>query len=122
MQTKVFNNENDNSNVIYTKIDKYTFMFMGDASIKTEKEIMQKYNLPNIDVLKVGHHGSNTSTSKELIDTINPNYALISVGKNNKFGHPHKQTLDNLVNTHIYRTDKMGSISIKIRNNCIIID
>ena len=62
-----YGNENDNSNVIYTEINGYKFMFMGDASITTEKEIMSIYNLPNIDVLKVGHHGSKTSSSKEFI-------------------------------------------------------
>ena len=56
LQTKEYDNENDNSNVIYTELDRYKFMFMGDASITTEKEIISTYNLPNIDVLKVGHH------------------------------------------------------------------
>ena len=116
LQTMDFNNENDNSIVIYTKINNYSFMFMGDASIKTEAEIMKKYNLPKIDILKAGHHGSNTSSSKEFIDTINPDYTLISVGLNNKFKHPHQETLDNLVNSKIYRTDLDGSITIYIKN------
>ena len=121
LQTKDFNNENDNSNVIYTKIGKYTFMFMGDASITTEKEILKKYNLPKIDVLKVGHHGSKTSSSKEFIDTINPKYALISVGINNKFKHPHQEALDNLERSMIYRTDQDGSIILVIKNNKLMI-
>ena len=58
LQTKEYNNENDNSNIIYTEFNSYKFMFMGDASSTTEKEIMNTYNLPDIDVLKVGHHGS----------------------------------------------------------------
>ncbi len=62
-------------------------MFMGDASTTTEKEILSKYNLPNIDVLKVGHHGSKTSSSKEFINEINPKYSIISVGKNNRLGN-----------------------------------
>ena len=62
-------------------------MFMGDASVTTEKEIINKYNLSNIDVLKVGHHGSKTSSSKEFINEINPEYSIISVGKNNRYGH-----------------------------------
>ena len=57
LQAKEYDNENDNSNVIYTELNNYKFMFMGDASTTTEKEIIDKYNLPNIDVLKVGHHG-----------------------------------------------------------------
>lgn len=56
MNTKIYDNENDNSNVIYTELNDYKFMFMGDASATTEHEILSKYNLPDIDVLKVGHH------------------------------------------------------------------
>ena len=84
LQTKEYDNENDFSNVIYTKLNGYKFLFMGDASTTTEKEIMNMYNLPNIDVLKVGHHGSKTSNGKEFIDVINPKYSIISVGKNNR--------------------------------------
>ena len=71
LQTRVYDNENDNSNVIYTELDGYKFMFMGDASIITEKELLKEYNLTELDVLKVGHHGSKTSSSKEFIDEIN---------------------------------------------------
>ena len=52
------------------------------------KNIYLIYNLNNIDFLKVGHHGSNTSSSKEFIESINPKFSLISVGKNNRYGHP----------------------------------
>ncbi len=117
LQTKEYDNENDNSNVIYTELGGYKFMFMGDASTTTEKEILDKYNLPDIDVLKVGHHGSKTSSSKEFINEINPNYSIISVGKNNRYGHPNKEALDNLYNSKIYRTDQDGSIMFKIKNN-----
>ena len=57
---------------------------MGEARVTTEKEIMNKYNIYNIDVLKVGHHGSSTSSCKEFISEINPRYSIISVGKNNR--------------------------------------
>ena len=122
LQTKEYDNENDNSNVIYTELDGYKFMFMGDASVTTEKEIMNKYNLPNIDLLKVGHHGSRTSSGKEFIDEINPKYSIISVGKNNRYGHPNKEALDNLKDTKIYRTDQDGSIMFKIKNNKLKIE
>ena len=122
LQTKEYDNENDNSNVIYTELSGYKFMFMGDASITTEKEIMNKYNLPNIDVLKVGHHGSKTSSGKEFIDEINPKYSIISVGKNNRYGHPNKEVLENLNNSKIYRTDIDGSIMFKIKNNKLKIE
>ena len=97
-------------------------MFMGDASITTEKDILDKYNLPDIDVLKVGHHGSKTSSSIEFIDEINPKYSIISVGKNNRYGHPNKEALDNLKDSKIYRTDLDGSIMFKIKNNKLKIE
>ena len=122
LQTKEYDNENDNSNVIYTELNGYKFMFMGDASITTEKEILDKYNLSDIDVLKVGHHGSKTSSSKDFINEINPKYSIISVGKNNRYGHPNKEVLNNLKNSKIFRTDQNGSIMFKIKNNKLKIE
>ena len=95
---------------------------MGDASSATEKEMLDKYNLSDIDVLKVGHHGSKTSSSKRFINEIKPKYSIISVGKNNRYGHPNKEVLNNLNNSKIYRTDKQGSIMFKIKNNKIKIE
>ena len=63
-----YNNENDNSNVIYTELNNRKFLFMGDAGVEVEEDLIKKYNLQDIDVLKVGHHGSRTSSSKEFID------------------------------------------------------
>ena len=117
LNNKIYDNENDNSNVIYTELNNYKFLFMGDAGVTTENEILSKYNLPDIDVLKLGHHGSKTSSSKEFIDEINPKYSVISVGKNNRYGHPNKEVLNNLNNSKIYRTDQDGSIMFKIKNN-----
>ena len=117
LQTKEYDNENDNSNVIYTKLDGYKFMFMGDAGVDKEKDILDKYNISNVDVLKVGHHGSKTSSDKNFIDEMNPKYSVISVGKNNRYGHPNKEVLNNLDNSKIYRTDQDGSIMFKIKNN-----
>jgi len=122
LNTKVYDNENDNSNVIYTEFNGYKFMFMGDAGVEKEKDILDKYNLANIDVLKVGHHGSKTSSSKEFIDEIDPKYGVISVGKNNRYGHPNKEVLNNLDNSKIYRTDQDGSIMFKIKNNKLKIE
>ena len=79
--------------------------------------MIKKYNLQDIDVLKVGHHGSKTSSSKEFINEINPKYSIISVGKNNRYGHPNKEVLNNLSDSKIYRTDDDGSILFKIKNN-----
>ena len=121
LQTSVYDNENDNSNVIYTEIDGYKFMFMGDASTTTEKEILNKYNLSGIDVLKVGHHGSKTSSDKEFIGKINPKYSIISVGKKNRYGHPNKEALYNLEQSKIYRIDQDGSVKFAIKNNKLYI-
>ena len=122
LQTKEYDNENDNSNVIYTELDGYKFMFMGDAGVEKEKDILNKYNISGIDVLKIGHHGSKTSSSKEFINEINPNYSIISVGKNNRYGHPNKEVLNNLSDSKIYRTDQDGSIMFKIKKNKLKIE
>ena len=122
LQTKEYDNENDNSNVIYTKMNGYKFMFMADAGIEKEKDILGEYDISGIDVLKVGHHGSKTSSSRTFIDEINPKYSIISVGKNNRYGHPNKEVLNNLENSKIYRTDQNGSIMFKIKNNKLKIE
>lgn len=114
LNTKEYDNENDNSNVIYTELDGYKFMFMGDAGIEKEEDILDKYNLSNIDVLKVGHYVSSTSSSKNFINSINPKYSLISVGENNRYGHPKTSVLNILNKSKIYRTDIDGSIEIKV--------
>ena len=114
LNTKVYDNENDNSSVVYLNYNNKKFLFMGDASQEREKDILDKYNIKDIDFLKVGHHGSNTSSSKYFIDKINPKYSIISVGKNNIYKHPKEETLKNLKNTKIYRTDKQGSIKIEL--------
>lgn len=119
MQTiflKLYDNENDNSILTKLKIYEYTFLMMGDASSKVEEEFMKKYNVSST-FIKIGHHGSKTSSEKTFIDTVNPKYSIISVGKNNRYGHPNKEVLENLKNTKIYRTDLDGSIEIKINKN-----
>ena len=95
---------------------------MGDAGVDVEQDLIEKYNLQNIDVLKVGHHGSKTSSSKEFIDEINPKYSIIGVGKNNRYGHPNKEILNNLEDSKIYRTDEHGSVVFKIKNNKLNIE
>ena len=117
LNDRLYDNENDNSLVLLIIIDGYKLLFMGDASSKVENDLVEKYNLKNIDILKVGHHGSNTSSGINFIKTINPKYSIISVGKNNKYGHPNKEVLENLKESKIYRTDEDGSIMFKIKNN-----
>ncbi|MGN0973202.1 MAG: DNA internalization-related competence protein ComEC/Rec2 [Bacilli bacterium] len=117
LNTKIYDNENDNSNVIYFEFNNYKFLFMGDAGIEKEKDILVRYDLKDIDFLKIGHHGSNTSSSKEFIESVNLKYSLISVGSNNRYGHPKDKVLDDLKNSKIYRTDLDGSIEIKLNKN-----
>lgn len=117
LNSSLYDNENDNSLVTYFKYLDYTFLYMGDVSSTRETDIIKKYNLEKITILKVGHHGSKTSSSKEFINEINPKYSIISVGKNNRYGHPNKEVLNNLDNSKIYRTDEDGSIMFKIKNN-----
>ena len=114
LNSDIYDNENDNSLVTYFKYLDYTFLYMGDASSTRETNIIKKYNLEKITILKVGHHGSKTSSSKEFINEINPKYSIISVGKNNRYGHPNKETLSVLSSSNVYRTDLMGTIEVEI--------
>jgi len=87
-----------------------SFIFTGDAEIDSEEEILAKgYDL-KADVLKVGHHGSTSSTSDEFLAAVSPEYAVICVGVDNTYGHPHQETLDklNAAGIKIYRTDLSG--------------
>ncbi len=115
-----YNDENLSSMVLLFVIDNYKLLVMGDAPVKVENEIIKKYKLEEIDFLKVGHHSSKTSSSKNFIDEISPKYSIISVGKNNKYGHPNKEVLNVLEQSKIYRTDIDGTIEIKINNNYVI--
>ena len=122
LNNKDYGNENDDSSVIYTELNNHKFLFMGDAGVEVEEDILEKYNLYDIDVLKIGHHGSKTSSSREFINEVNPKYSIISVGKNNRYGHPNKEVLDTLANSKTYRTDQDGSIMFKIKNDKLKIE
>lgn len=105
--------ENDNSLVLYFEFINYKFLLMGDASKKIEEKIMIDHPSLDCDILKVGHHGSNTSTSEEFIRQVSPLEAIISVGANNYYGHPHQEVIDilNAQNIKIRRTDLEGTIT-----------
>ena len=105
--------ENDESLVIGFKTNNYNYLIMGDAPIKVEKRIMQDNTYIPCDILKVGHHGSKTSTSDAFIKYLRPKVGIISCGKNNKYGHPHSQVLAILQSNHvkIRRTDLEGTIT-----------
>lgn len=106
---------NDSSIILKGEYEKYSFLFMADASSKVEEKLIDNYKEDlKSDVLKVGHHGSNTSTSKEFLDYVKPSYAIISVGKQNKYNHPGKYSLNriNKLNIETYLTSTDGSILI----------
>ena len=108
---------NDGSLVAKLIYGKTSVMLTGDASSLTEKIILADNSKDKLasSILKVGHHGSRTSTSAEFVKAVAPTYALISDGKDNKYGHPHKETLDTLASygVKIFRTDLMGTIVMR---------
>ena len=109
-----------NNNSIVTKLHfkNFSALFTGDIEQIAEKEILKQYKdnsqLLNSTILKVAHHGSKTSSTQEFLETVKPKISLIGVGENNKFGHPNDDVINRLENigSKIYRTDKMGEISI----------
>lgn len=115
-----FETSDNNERSIVLRLDygKTSFLFTGDASSKIEKILVENStstNILDIDVLKAGHHGSKTSSSLEFLEKTSPELTIISAGKDNKFGHPNKETLDNLakVNSQIKNTAEIGRILIK---------
>ena len=109
-------NENDASLVINIRYKNKYMLFMGDASIKTEKYLLNNYNFSNIDILKVGHHGSITSTSEEFLKEIRPKIGLISCALVNKFKHPSNEVIKRLkkYNVKIYQTRYDGGVKINL--------
>lgn len=106
-----YSNLNNYSIVLKITYGEVSFLYTGDAEITSLKEITDDISA---DVLKVGHHGSNTSTSKEFLDLVKPSYAIISVGKNNRYDHPNSSTIKLLeeYTDKIYRTDISGNIVV----------
>jgi competence protein ComEC len=103
---------NNYSIVLKVTYGSTSFLFTGDAEALSEQEILQSGFDVSANVLKIGHHGSRSSTSIEFLQAVKPTYGVICVGKDNKYGHPHKQTLE-LLQQHkidIFRTDTKGTI------------
>ena len=127
MENKINENVLNNNSLICKLVYKgFSMLFTGDIEEIAEKTILKKYKgskLLKSTILKVAHHGSKTSSSKEFIRAVQPQIALIGVGNNNKFGHPSDITIESLksINCKIYRTDKDGEISINVNNNKMII-
>lgn len=107
-------NLNDWSAVLKLSFKDTSFLFTGDATIKSEKDMINSKQDLTADVLKLGHHGSDTSSSNAFLKAVNPKYAIISVGKKNRYGHPKKSVIEqiNKLKIDIYRTDKNGTIVV----------
>lgn len=109
---KIYEDELNNCSVII-KITYYndSYLFIGDAE---KEELSTVTSDMSADVLKIGHHGSRTSTTQDFLDEVNPVYAVISCGKDNDYGHPHKETINLLIKNKIeyFRTDLQGTIII----------
>lgn len=108
--------ENDTSIIIMAKNGENKFLLTGDAEAATERKLIKENINFDCDVLKVGHHGSNTSSVAEFLEIASPEYAVISVGKDNSYGHPHSDVLSRLalVNANVLRTDTYGSVMFQI--------
>jgi competence protein ComEC len=106
---------NANSVVILLDYKEVEILFTGDICTKAEKELIEKYGQQlDIEILKIAHHGSKYSTSEEFVKATTPVIAIIQVGKNNRYGHPHQETLDKLANANIkvYRNDLNGNVVV----------
>lgn len=110
--------ENDNSLVAFAELGDKSWLFTGDIENDAEKELVQHYPNLTADVLKVAHHGSDTSSDELFINQIRPSYALISVGENNSYGHPSPTVIENLekVVPLVMRTDQDGAIIYKFND------
>lgn len=113
LQERMAKDENDSSIISYFTYDHLNYLFMGDASKEIEKQLMDTYDL-KADVIKIGHHGSNTSSDAAFLDSLDCKIALISTGYKNKYDHPSTETLKTLDHLHIHTfcTSTDGSIAI----------
>lgn len=104
---------NSGSIAIFAKVGGLKWFFGGDLDQAGEEKIIEKYPNLTIDVLKSGHHGSKTSTNEQFVNQLRPRVAWISAGEENRYGHPHKEVLETLKNTIVYRTDLQGAITYR---------
>lgn len=120
--SKEYKDVNNYSIVIKMVYEKNSFIFMGDALKESEKEMLSKGFDLTADVIKIGHHGSNSATSEELLNKVNPKYAIISLGKEDE-GSSHEKTFNRLKekNIKVYKTDSDGTIVITSDGNSITV-
>lgn len=101
------------SSVLKVTYKDTSFLFTGDAEARSEADMLKNSEILKVDVLKVGHHGSDTSTSQDFLNAVKPTYAVISAGKDNKYGHPKSAIINRLKKSKVtvYRTDTQGTIT-----------
>jgi len=104
---------NDFSAVARLTYNGCSFLFTGDAEAFSEREMLKNGMSLKANVLKVGHHGSSTSSTYKFLKKVDPDYAIIEVGEDNEYGHPHRETLKALEGVEVYRTDKHGTITVE---------
>ncbi len=118
-----FDIDNENSNSTVLKIDYFdtSALLVGDLETDAEEIILPKYEL-EVDILKVGHHGSGTSTGAEFLAEVNPTYGIISAGEDNRYGHPHYEVVERLRDDDvmIYRTDRDGDVTFILDEQGIV--
>lgn len=102
--------QNEDSLVLQAHLGPHPFLFTGDLDQAGELALLSQYPDLQIDVLKLGHHGSRTSTAQAFIEDVAPQYGIVSCGRDNRYGHPHQEVLDILMNTSVLRTDHDGMI------------
>ena len=109
---KKYEDANNNSIVLRVEHGENTFLFMGDAEEEAEADILKSGADVKADVLKVGHHGSRSSSAKKFLQAVDPSYAVISCGEDNSYGHPHAETRNNLraMGVDVFRSDEQGTI------------
>jgi len=105
-----YQNLNDYSVSLRMALGETSFIFTGDAEELSEREMVAAGHLLSSDVLRVGHHGSRTSTAQAFLDVVDPAIAVISVGRDNGFGHPHSVVMERLQGIPVYRTDEHGHL------------
>ncbi len=112
---KLFEQDNENSLILRLVYGQIGFLLMGDAEREAIAAMLDADLNLKSTVLKVGHHGSSNATNSALLGAVDPRYALISVGADNRFGHPHRETLDLLSErgVKVYRTDQRGTITVQ---------
>ncbi len=114
VKTAISDDENDTSYVYYVEYGDFSAMFTGDMTKFAEHCLLDNGKVPHADLLKVAHHGSKTSTSREWIETVTPRYSVISVGEDNPYDLPDDEVIENLKDTELYRTDYDGDVRFTV--------